>query len=77
MRLGHVLQLVGLVDHDLDDALGDDIENSTRGRFQIGPLFDVGEQRRPRGKKRALLPENAQIERRDRARRLAETDEGA
>src|SRR5580698_3243837 len=72
MGLGRVLQRIGLVDLDLDGAGFDDLEEIPRHRQHVGALGGIGVERRPREEERALLREDAEIDRRDGPGSLAE-----
>src|SRR5262249_7393898 len=77
MGLCRVLQRVFLVDRNLDLAAPDHVEQLLGRREQILALGRVGVERGPRDVERALLREDAEIERLDRARCIAEAHEQA
>ncbi len=62
VALHGVFQGVGVVDVDLDDALGDDIEQVVGGLEQFGARGGVGDECRARDVERALAGEQAEIE---------------
>src|SRR5271169_6892831 len=72
MRLGRVLQRIGLADFDLHLARQHGFEQILRHRQHVGALGRIGVERRAREEKRTLLRENAEIDGSDRARGLSE-----
>src|SRR5215472_7277298 len=61
VRFGRVLQRIGLIDLDLDDALDDDIEQFLGAGDQVFALGGIGIERRPGDVKRALLRQQTEI----------------
>ena len=77
MRRGRVLELERLVDLDPNLAVGDDCEQFLRALLKLGAGASVREQRRAGEVQRPLLREEADVDRLDRARGLAEADHHA
>src|SRR5664279_4866145 len=72
MRLGGVLQRIGLVDLDLDSAGLHHLEQLFRHGNEALALGGIGIERRAGDEERSLLRQEAEVERLDAARRLAE-----
>src|SRR5271165_7410287 len=72
MGLGRLLQGIALVDFYLDLAGEHDVEQILRHRHQIGALSSIGVERRAREEERALLHEDAEINRTNRPGGLPE-----